>query len=24
LLDRAAVGWLRQDPGLVQDKPAQR
>jgi hypothetical protein len=24
LLDRAAVGWLRQDPGVVQDKPAQR
>ena len=24
LLDRAAVDWLRQDPGMVQDKPAQR
>ena len=24
LLDRTAVGWLRQDPGVVQDKPAQR
>jgi hypothetical protein len=24
LLDRTAVGWLRQDPGAVQDKPAQR
>ena len=24
LLDRAAVGLLRQDPGLVPDKPAQR
>ncbi|NBS06644.1 MAG: DUF4340 domain-containing protein [Verrucomicrobia bacterium] len=24
LLDRTAVGWLRQDPGVAQDKPAQR
>jgi hypothetical protein len=24
LLDRNAVGWLRQDPGVLQDKPAQR